>query len=109
MRYDAGKLDKIITVEGKIRTRTESGSFNDTLDVKYKQIKANVSMTRGNESIISDSITPIHYSLFTIREHYDITESDIIIYKKFKYDVVSVIPSPKYDGILLVYANKTID
>ena len=109
MRYDAGKLDKFIKIYSKVKKRTDSGSFEETLEVKYKGIKSDIKMSRGNESVIDERITAIHYSIFYVRNFYDITESDIIEYKKFKYDIISVIPSPTYTDITLVYANKTID
>lgn len=85
----AGQLNQIIKVYNVQQVKDEYGSTVNN-EVLYRQIKSNVKYNTGDykvndfEKNWSDTIT------ITIRQHYNINYTDIIVFNKYKYMIKSI-------------------
>lgn len=86
----AGLLNKIISIISIRQTKSEIGAFVESKKIKYETIKASVVNKKNNRQMSnSTEIYPYSFTV-TIRNHYNIVESDLVLINGDEYRIVSL-------------------
>lgn len=105
--YGAGELDQIIQVKSPVKTPDNEGGFVVTWSALRKEW-AKVKDSTAKESEEDGQVKTLQNSVFVIRKLPGVSETDVIEYAGYDWNIISIVPNTTRSAMLEILAERGV-